>query len=43
VRVLIFGDVYGRLGRKAFLKEFRKLSQKYSPDFSIVNIENITS
>lgn len=43
MRVLIFGDIYGRLGRKAFLKEFRKLSQKYSPDFSVVNIENITS
>jgi len=43
VKVLVFGDIYGRVGRKAFSKEFDKICQKYSPDFTVVNIENITS
>ena len=43
MRVLIFWDIYWRIGRTAFKKEFPKLKEKYNPDFSIVNIENITS
>lgn len=43
MKVLIFGDIYGRLWRKAFIKEFEKIKGKYKPDASIVNIENITS
>lgn len=43
MKVLIFWDIYGRLWRKGFIKEFPKLNEKYSPDFNIVNIENITS
>jgi len=43
VRALIFWDIYGRLGRKAFIKEFEALKEKYEADISIVNIENITS
>jgi len=42
-RVLIFWDIYGRLWRKWFIQEYPKLRAKYAPDFSIVNIENITS
>lgn len=43
MKVLIFWDIYGRLWRKAFCKEFEKIKEKYAPDFSVVNIENITS
>lgn len=35
--------MYGRLWRKAFVKEFSKLKEKHTPDFTVVNIENITS
>jgi len=43
VRALIFWDIYGRLWRKAFIKEFEALKEKYEADLCIVNIENITS
>ncbi len=43
MKVLVFWDIYGRLGRKAFCKEFEKIKKKYLPDFTVVNIENITS
>lgn len=43
MRVLIFWDIYGRLWRKAFIKEYEGLKEKYQPDLTIVNIENITS
>ena len=43
MKILIFWDVYWRIGRNAFKKEFPKLKEKYGPDFSIVNIDNITS
>ena len=43
MRVLIFWDVYGRLWRKAFIKEYQELKEKYQADLCIVNIENITS
>lgn len=43
MKVLIFWDIYGRIGRNAFKKHFSELKQKYSPDFIIVNPENISS
>ena len=43
MKILIFGDIYGRLWRKGFLKEISVLRDKYKPDFTIANIENITS
>ena len=43
MKILIFWDIYWRIGRKAFIKEYPKLKSKYNPDFSIVNIENISS
>lgn len=43
MKVLIFWDIYGRIGRKAFKKHFEELKQKYVPDFVIVNPENISS
>lgn len=43
MKILIFGDVYGRVWRNALLKELPKLQQKHQPDFTIVNVENMTS
>jgi len=43
MKILIFGDVYGRVWRNALQKELPKLQQKYGPDFTIVNVENMTS
>lgn len=43
MKILIFWDIYGRLWRKGFMAEYPKLCEKYSPDFTVVNIENITS
>lgn len=42
MKVLIFWDIYGRVGREAFAKEFPVLREKYAADFYIANIENIT-
>ena len=41
IKVLIFGDVFGRIGRQAIVKELPKLRKKYSPDLVIANSENI--
>ncbi len=43
MKVLIFWDVYGRIGRNALKKEIPLLKEKYSADFVITNIENCTS
>ena len=43
MKILIFGDVYGRVWRNALKKELPKLKAKFNPDFTIVNVENITS
>lgn len=43
MKVLIFWDIYWRVWRNAFKKNFLELKQKYSPDFIIVNPENISS
>lgn len=43
MKILIFWDVYGRIGRNALKKELPKLKEKYSPDFIITNVDNITS
>lgn len=43
MKILIFWDIYGRIWRKWFLKEFWKLKETFQPDFVIANIENITS
>ncbi len=43
MKILIFWDVYWRIGRKALKKELPILKEKYSPDFVIVNIENASS
>lgn len=43
MKLLIFWDIYWRIGRKGFLQEIEGLQERYKPDFTIVNIENITS
>ncbi|QFR39452.1 YmdB family metallophosphoesterase [Candidatus Gracilibacteria bacterium 28_42_T64] len=43
MKVLVFGDVYGRVGRGGIKKELPGLIKKHKPDFIIANIENITS
>lgn len=43
MKVLIFWDIYWRIGRNAFKKHFYELKEKYSPDFVVVNPENISS
>jgi len=43
MKILAFGDIYGRIGRRAFLEYFPILEREYTPDFTIVNIDNITS
>jgi 2',3'-cyclic-nucleotide 2'-phosphodiesterase len=40
-KVLFFGDVIGKPGRKALLKVLPELRAKYNPDFVIVNVENL--
>lgn len=42
MKILAFGDIYGRVGRRAFLEEYPRMLADYSPDFTIVNIDNIT-
>ena len=43
MKVLIFWDIYGRVGRKAFLKHYKELYDLHTPDFVIANIENMSS
>ena len=43
MKVLIFGDLFGKIWRKALLKEISSLRTEYKPDFVIVNWENMTS
>lgn len=43
MKVLIFWDIYGRIGRNAFKKHFLSLKEQHKPDFVIVNPENISS
>ena len=40
MRLLVVGDVVGRLGRKAFARYTRELKEKYKIDLVIVNGEN---
>ncbi len=43
MKILIFWDIYWRIGRNAFLRELPHLQNKYQPDFVIVNVDNISS
>lgn len=41
IKVLFFGDIFGKIGRNATAKALPKLKTKYKPDFVIANAENI--
>lgn len=41
MRILFFGDIFGRPGREAIKKYLPELKEKYKPDFTIANVENI--
>ena len=42
MRILFFGDIVGRVGRKAIKNNLEKLVEKYHIDFVIANGENVT-
>lgn len=39
--ILFFGDVFGKIGRKALVQVLPKLKKKYKADFTIANGENL--
>jgi metallophosphoesterase (TIGR00282 family) len=41
LKVLIFGDICGKIGRKAIAKIMPELKKKYDPDLTIANVENL--
>lgn len=43
MKVLIFWDIYWKVGRAALKKELPMLKRKYNPDFVIANVDNISS
>ena len=40
MKILFFGDIFGRSGRDALIKELPYFKKNYSPDFILVNGEN---
>ncbi|MDP2104272.1 MAG: TIGR00282 family metallophosphoesterase, partial [Candidatus Gracilibacteria bacterium] len=43
MKILIFGDIFGRTGRRMVADNIGALRDKYNPDFIIGNSENITA
>ena len=43
MKLLVFWDVYWRVWRQALIKELPLLIGKYSPDFVIANVDNLSS
>lgn len=43
MKILVFWDIYGRIGRKAVQKEIEALRTLHKPDFIIANVDNLTS
>lgn len=41
LKILFFGDIFGRLGRQGVKKILPKLKNKYQPDLVIANAENL--
>jgi len=41
LKILMFGDISGRVGRKAIAKILPSLKKKFDPDLVIANVENI--
>ncbi len=42
VKILFFGDIVGAIGRKGLAEILPKWKEKYSPDFIIGNVENLS-
>jgi len=41
MRILIFGEIIGKIGRRAVLKVMPELKKKFKPDFVLANGENL--
>ena len=41
LKVLFFGDIVGKIGRKAVAKILPELKKKYKPDLILANAENL--
>ena len=41
VKILFFGDIVGKVGRQAIVKELPKLKKKHRPDLVLANAENL--
>ncbi|NQU77203.1 YmdB family metallophosphoesterase, partial [Candidatus Falkowbacteria bacterium] len=41
MKVLFFGDIVGKIGRKAIAQILPELKKEYSPDLVIANVENL--
>lgn len=41
MRILFFGDVIGRVGRRAVVAVLPELKKKYQPDLTMANVENL--
>jgi len=42
LKVLVFGDIFGRIGREVIKENIESLKKKFHPDLIIANIENMT-
>lgn len=41
MRILFFGDVFGKAGRSAFLEHIESIKAEFEPDFIVINGENL--
>jgi len=41
MRILFFGDVFGRIGRSGLIKVLPKLKKRFQPDLIIANVDNL--
>lgn len=41
IKILVFGDINGKIGRQAMIKTLPKLKKKYKPNLIIANCENL--
>lgn len=41
IKILFFGDIFGRIGRQAIKKALPNLKKKYQPDLILANAENL--
>lgn len=41
-KILVFGDIFGRVGRRMIAAHLPELRRKFAPDFMVANAENLT-